>query len=148
MRAAARKRVRALSVLSRVKEREIDAVTADLRRLQDEVGRLRRDRQGLEEGLEENAQTETLEGSFFIARYARSVREQMSAIDRQVAELTPKLTALEDRMRELFVESKTYESLQARISVEEIRSRQRREADALEEAHLLRRARRVPLTGS
>lgn len=142
MRAPARKRVRALSVLGRIKDQEIDAVTAELRRLQDRIGQLRQDRRGLEEGLEANAQTDTLEGSLFIARYARSVREQISGIDRRIAEITPRCDALEALMRDLFTEAKTYESLQGRIRIGELRSQQARETAALEEMFLLRRASR------
>jgi len=140
MRALARKRVRALTVLTRIKDQEIDEVTVELRRLQDRLGHLRAERRDMERRLEENARTDTLEGSFFIARYARAVRVQISTLDHQIAEITPRSDALEARMRGLFAEAKTYESLQGRIQLEELRSRQKREAEALEEMFLLRRA--------
>lgn len=141
MRAPARRRVRALNVLGRIKDQEIDAVTKELRNLQERVAEMRADRQALEERLEENARTETLEGSLFLARYARAVRQQMSGIDQRIAQVTPRLDALETRMRSLFAEAKTYESLQGRISLEELKERQRRESADLEEAFLLRWAR-------
>jgi predicted nucleic acid-binding Zn-ribbon protein len=138
MRAPARKRVRALTVLARIKDQQIESVTAELRLLQDRIGQLREDRRGLEGRLEANAQTDTLEGSLFIARYARAVREQIAVIDHEISRETPRLDALEARMRDLFTEAKTYESLQGRIRTGELRRQKELEEAALEEMFLMR----------
>lgn len=142
MRPTARQRVRALTVLTRIREQEIDATTKELRNLQDRVAEMRAERRALEAGLEENARTETLEGTLFLARYARSVRERMSGIDLKIDQITPRLDALETRMRGLFSEAKTYDTLQARIRLSELREGRRRDAAELEETYLLRWSRK------
>jgi flagellar export protein FliJ len=134
------RRVRALGVLTRLKEREIDEVTRELSRLQQMIAALLADRGRLEAELAENAQVETLEGSFFLARYARSVRESIGRIDKRVAEIRPACDALETRMRALFTETKTYESLEVRIRAQAVRDRRRREEAEMEETHLARLA--------
>ncbi len=138
MRGAAGRRVRALGVLTRLREQEIDQVSGELRRLQGLLAELRAERDRLEAGLAENAKVDTLEGSFFLARYARDVRARISGLDRRAAELHPQREALEVRMRDLYVEAKTYESLETRIRAGAARDRARKETAALEEAHLLR----------
>jgi len=138
MRGPQGRRVRALGVLTRIKEREIDEVTRDLSRLQGMIAELHKERDRLETELAENAQVETLEGSFFLARYARSVREAVGRIDKRVAEIKPACDALEARMRGLFTEAKTFESLETRIRASVIRDRRRREEAEMEEAHLAR----------
>lgn len=142
MRGGAARRVRALGVLCRLREREIDQVTGELRRLQERLAELEAERGRLESGLTENAQVDTLEGSFFLARYARDVRARITGLERLAAELSPQREALEARMRDLYVEAKTYESLETRIRAAAARDRARKETTALEEAHLLRMAAR------
>ncbi|MCA9770842.1 MAG: hypothetical protein KC466_00450 [Myxococcales bacterium] len=138
MRGPAGRRVRALNVLSRLREEEVNRVTGELRRLQGQIAELAAERGRLEAGLAENAHVDTLEGSFFLARYARDVRSRLLGLDRRVAEITPLCTALEERIRDLYVEAKTYDSLEVRIRAAAVRDRARREAEALEEAHLIR----------
>lgn len=140
MRGPERKRVKALGVLTRLKEREIDEVTRELSRVQQMIAALLGNRERLERELAENAQVDTLEGSFFLARYARSVRESISRIDKRVAEIRPACDQLEARMRGLFTEAKTYESLEVRIRAKAARDRQRREEAEMEEGHLARLA--------
>lgn len=138
MRGQAGRRVRALNVLTRLREQEIDRVTGELRRLQGLIAQIGAERLRLETGLAENANVETLEGSFFLARYARDVRSRIAALDRRAAEITPQCARIEEMIRDLYVESKTFESLELQIRAGAVRDRARREAADLEEAHLIR----------
>lgn len=140
MRGPERKRVRALGVLTRLKEREIDDVTRELSRLQQMIAQLVDERGRLEAELSENTQVETLEGSFFLARYARSMREAIGRIDKRIAEISPACDQLEERMRGLFTEAKTYEALEVRIKAKAARERRKREEAEMEEGHLARLA--------
>jgi prefoldin subunit 5 len=139
---AAKRRVRALGVLTRLREGEIDQLSAELRLLQERIAGLREEQARLRDALEQNARVETLEAGFFLARYARSVRDRVGGIERRISELEPRRSALEARIQDLFVEAKTYETVEGRIRATAVRNRSIREADALAESFLMRSAHR------
>ena len=140
MNGAAKRRVRALGVLTRLREGEIDQLRAELRLLQERIGGMREEQALLRSQLEQNARVETLEAGFFLARYARSVRDRVAGIERRISELDPRRAALERRIQDLFIEAKTFESVEGRIRAKAARERAGREAEALAETFLLRSA--------
>lgn len=140
MRRETARRIKALNVLTRLREQEIDHSSGELRRLQNAVEAIRKERGQLQLQLEENERVNTLEGGFLLARYTRNVRSRMALLHQKLSEITPRLLALEERIRDLYLEAKTYESLELELRLSHLHQCRRLEEKILEEMYLARMA--------
>lgn len=133
-------RIRALGVMATLHERAIEDISRDISGLQAESAALVSEQEDLRDRLKEGVKSDSIEGSFYVARYTRMIHDRIAAAEARLRELRPQLDALEERMMDEFIEKKTLEAMSARLSITEHRRRDRIETMQAEEDHLLRMA--------
>jgi uncharacterized coiled-coil protein SlyX len=134
-------RIRALGVMATLRERAIEDISREMSGLQAEMASLQEERDDMRRRLAEDIRTDSIEGSFYVARYTRMIHDRISQTERRMEAIRPKLEALEERMLDEFIDKKTIEAVSARLAISERRRRDRLESAQAEEDHLLRLAR-------
>ncbi len=130
---ATRRRIRALSVMERVKKLETEEQARETGMLQSRMTTLEAEKKTLLRRLSTQTQNGGVEGAEYLGRFIRSIRAEVERLDTERARLRPELEEAEKRLREKLAEQKTYEILKAARLAELAQIARRNEARALED---------------
>ena len=133
-----RRRIRALDVLARVKKQEAEAISRDLNALRSEIAAMDAEIADRQKRMVNDIAVDTIEGSFYVAGYVRSLHAEIARLQERIKTLQPKCDALEDAVRQVYAERKTNETVSKRMSLQMRVDRGRKEMAAMEEQHLAR----------
>lgn len=133
-----RRRIRALDVLARVKKQEADSLSRDLNVLRAEIAAMEEDIADRQRRMVHDIAVDTLEGSFYVAGYVRSLHAEIARLQERIKALQPKCDALEDAVRDVYIQRKTNEAVAQRMRLQMRSDRERRETALMEEQHLAR----------
>lgn len=133
-----RRRIRALDVLARVKKQEADSLSRDLNVLRAEIAAMEEDIADRQRRMVHDIAVDTLEGSFYVAGYVRSLHAEIARLQERIKALQPKCDALEDSVRDVYIQRKTNEAVAQRMRLQMRSDRDRRETSLMEEQHLAR----------
>lgn len=133
-------RTRALALMERLRGLEIEEQAQELGILRSTVERMQRDRDILSNRLREESHVDSLEleAAPYVGRFIEAMRNEVAFIEQQMVEIQPRLTELEDKLRDLFQDQKVYETLRLTRIRQAAREAERRETAELEELTLLR----------
>lgn len=133
-----KRRIRALDVLARVKKQEAEAISRDLNALRSEIAQMEEEIADRQNRMVNDIAVDTIEGSFYVAGYVRSLHAEIARLQERIKTLQPKCDALEDAVRQVYAERKTNETVSKRMSLQMRADRARKEMVAMEEQHLSR----------
>lgn len=109
-----KRRLESLRLLERLRRQDIESRTIELTRLRGEMAVLEDEKRDLLRRLAEETHVTSLEAAAYLPQFIRSVRERIATLDAKATALRPKLEAVEDAVRALFLEKRTYEVLRQR----------------------------------
>ena len=135
---AARRRLKALDVMERLKRLDTEREARSTAQLRDRMARLNSEKQALLQRLSGESRIEGLEGAPYLGRFIRSIRAEVDRISHEAAILAPEVAAAEDRLRDALAEQKTFEILRLKRLTEERAAQKKREARELDELSLMR----------
>jgi len=135
---AARRRLKALDVMERLKRLDTEREARSTAQLRDRMARLDSEKQVLLHRLSGESRIDGLEGAPYLGRFIRSIRAEVDRISHEASKLAPEVAAPEDRLRAALSEQKTYETLRLKRLTEERDAQKKREAKELDELSLLR----------
>ena len=135
---AARRRLKALDVMERLKRLDTEREARSTAQLRDRMNRLDSEKQALLHRLSGESRIDGLEGAPYLGRFIRSIRAEVDRISHEASKLAPEVAAAEDRLRAALSEQKTYETLRLKRLTEERDAQKKREAKELDELSLLR----------
>lgn len=135
---AARRRLKALDVMERLKRLDTEREARSTAQLRDRMNRLDSEEQALLHRLSGESRIDGLEGAPYLGRFIRSIRAEVDRISHEASKLAPEVAAAEDRLRAALAEQKTYEILRLKRLTEERDAQKKREAKDLDELSLLR----------
>lgn len=133
---AARRRIRALGVMERVKRLDTERQARDTGAIRDRMRGLERDRQSLLQRISQESRVEGMEGAAYLGRFIRSIRAEIERLETEIARLRPELEAAEEALRAALAEQKTFEILRLSRMRAELRADRKRAAAALDEIAL------------
>ena len=133
---AARRRIRALGVMERVKTLDTERQARDTGAIRDRMRGLERDRQSLLQRISQESRVEGMEGAAYLGRFIRSIRAEIERLETEIARLRPELDAAEEALRAALAEQKTFEILRLSRMRAELRADRKRTAAALDEIAL------------
>ncbi|AQS46953.1 hypothetical protein BMG03_03440 [Thioclava nitratireducens] len=134
----ARNRIAALEVIGRLRRRELEEQAGELSKLNAQVARLESERDTLTARARAELHVTSPETAPYAAGFREAVRETVSWLDQEIGTLNERRVPLEDRMRELFREAKTYDTLLDRARAERAAELAKREQAQVEERTLQR----------
>lgn len=133
-----RRRLAALSLLKRLKKHEMELNARELGALRLEAVELVRQKQGLEDGIQQQTQDLDVTLTPYMRRFLPAAKAEIRNLDVNIANLARPITALEENISNKFREFKTFDimhnSLKERIQQEQ----EAREVAAAEEVLLAR----------
>lgn len=135
---AARRRLKALDVMERLKRLDTEREARSTAQLRDRMARLDSEKQALLQRLSGESRIEGLEGAPYLGRFIRSIRAEVDRISHEAAILAPEVAAAEARLRDALAEQKTFEILRLKRLTEERAAQKKREARDLDELSLMR----------
>jgi len=135
---AARRRLKALDVMERLKRLDTEREARSTAQLRDRMARLDSEKQALLHRLSGESRIDGLEGAPYLGRFIRSIRAEVDRISHEASKLAPEVAAAENRLRAALSEQKTYETLRLKRLAEERDAQKKREAKELDELSLLR----------
>ena len=135
---AARRRLKALDVMERLKRLDTEREARSTAQLRDRMNLLDSEKQALLHRLSGESRIDGLEGAPYLGRFIRSIRAEVDRISHEASKLAPEVAAAEDRLRAALAEQKTYEILRLKRLTEERDAQKKREAKDLDELSLLR----------
>ena len=133
---AARRRIRALGTMERVKRMETEQKARDSAAIRDRMGRMEREKQALLRRISQESRVDGVEGAAYLGRFIRSIRAEIERLDAEMARLRPELNRAEERLRAAMAEQKTFEILKVSRIAAEHRAEKKREAARLDEIAL------------
>lgn len=133
---AARRRIRALGTMERVKRMETEQKARDSAAIRDRMGRMEREKQALLRRISQESRVDGVEGAAYLGRFIRSIRAEIERLDTEMARLRPELNRAEERLRAAMAEQKTFEILKVSRIAAEHRAEKKREAARLDEIAL------------
>ena len=133
---AARRRIRALGTMERVKRRETEQKARDSAAIRDRMNRMEREKQALLRRISQESRVDGVEGAAYLGRFIRSIRAEIERLDAEMARLRPELNRAEERLRAAMAEQKTFEILKVSRIAAEHRAEKKREAARLDEIAL------------
>ena len=133
---AARRRIRALGTMERVKRMETEQKARDSAAIRDRMGRMEREKQALLRRISQESRVDGVEGAAYLGRFIRSIRAEIERLDAEMARLRPELNRAEERLRAAMTEQKTFEILKVSRIAAEHRAEKKREAARLDEIAL------------
>jgi len=133
---AARRRIRALGVMERVKTLDTERQARETGAIRDRMRGLERDRQSLLQRISQESRVEGMEGAAYLGRFIRSIRAEIERLETEIARLRPELEAAEEALRAALAEQKTFEILRLSRMRAELRADRKRAAAALDEIAL------------
>lgn len=133
---AARRRIRALGVMERVKTLDTERQARDTGAIRDRMRGMERDRQSLLQRISQESRVEGMEGAAYLGRFIRSIRAEIERLETEIARLRPELDAAEEALRAALAEQKTFEILRLSRMRAELRADRKRTAAALDEIAL------------
>ncbi|KFE35664.1 flagellar export protein FliJ [Thioclava atlantica] len=134
----ARDRIAALDVIGRLRRRELEEQAAELATLNAQVARLEGERDTLVARARDELHVTSLETAPYAAGFREAVRETVSWLDTEIGALNQRRQPLEDRMRALFQDAKTYDKLLEQARAKKAADLARREQAQIEERTLQR----------
>lgn len=132
----ARRRIRALGTMERVKRMETEQKARDSAAIRDRMGRMEREKQALLRRISQESRVDGVEGAAYLGRFIRSIRAEIERLDAEMARLRPELNRAEERLRAAMAEQKTFEILKVSRIAAEHRAEKKREAARLDEIAL------------
>ncbi|WP_417743923.1 flagellar export protein FliJ [Salipiger sp.] len=135
---AARRRLKALDVMERLKRLDTEREARSTAQLRDRMARLDSEKQALLQRLSGESRIEGLEGAPYLGRFIRSIRAEVDRISHEAAILAPEVAAAEARLGDALSEQKTFEILRLKRITEERVVQKKREARELDELSLMR----------
>ncbi|MGR3372826.1 flagellar export protein FliJ [Pseudooceanicola nanhaiensis] len=133
---AARRRIRALGTMERVKRMETEQKARDSAAIRDRMNRMEREKQALLRRISQESRVDGVEGAAYLGRFIRSIRAEIERLDAEMARLRPELNRAEERLRAAMAEQKTFEILKVSRIAAEHRAEKKREAARLDEIAL------------
>ena len=133
-----RRRIRALDVLARVKKQEAEAISRDLAALRAEIAAMEEEIADREHRMVHDIAVDTIEGSFYVAGYVRSLHAEIARLQERIKALQPRCDALEEAVRQVFAQRKSHETMADRMRLQMRQDRNRKEMALMEEQHLAR----------
>ena len=133
---AARRRIRALGTMERVKRMETEQKARDSAAIRDRMSRMEREKQALLRRISQESRVDGVEGAAYLGRFIRSIRAEIERLDAEMARLRPELNRAEERLRAAMAEQKTFEILKVSRIAAEHRAEKKREAARLDEIAL------------
>lgn len=130
---AGRRRLRALSVMERVKRQETESRAAALGELRARMAVLERDKETLLRRITTESHVDGVEGAAYLGRFIRAIRAEIERTETEIARHKPELDRAEDALRQALAEQKTYEILRLTRLAEDREAQARREAAAMDE---------------
>lgn len=128
----ARRRIRALGIVERVKRLETETQAAETAAIRDRMLRLEADKQSLLQKISRESRVDGVEGAAYLGRFIRSIRAEIERVETDIARLRPDLTKAEDALREALSEQKTFEILRLSRMAAELKADRKREAARLD----------------
>lgn len=133
---AARRRIRALATMERVKRMETEQKARDAAAIRDRMGRMEREKQSLLRRISQESRIDGMEGAAYLGRFIRSIRAEIERLDAEMTRLRPDLNRAEETLRAAMAEQKTFEILKVSRIAAEHRAEKKREAARLDEIAL------------
>lgn len=133
---AARRRIRALGTMERVKRLETEQKARATAAIRDRMIRLEREKQSLLQRISQEARVEGMEGAAYLGRFIRSIRAEVERLDAEMTRIRPELERAEDMLRAAISDQKTFEILKVSRMAAEHRAEKKREAQRLDEIAL------------
>lgn len=133
---AARRRIRALGLMERVKTLETEKKARETAEIRDRMITLENDKQTLLRRISQESRVEGMEGAAYLGRFIRSIRAEVERLDAEMARIRPELTRAEESLRAALAEQKTFEILRLTRVAAEHRAEKKREAAKLDEIAL------------
>ncbi len=128
-----RRRIRALSIMERVKRLETERQAQETGALRDRMRGFEAEKQTLIRRLSGESRTEGIEGAAYLGRFIRSIRAEVERLDTEIARLRPDLDRAEEALRAALAEQKRYEILMRARIAEDHRATRKREAARMDE---------------
>ena len=131
-----RKRGDGLATLSRLKRHELETVAAEIADLNRALGRLEAERRELRDSLHERGDPDAIESTRVLSNFIRNVSETLRGKEAEAQRLQESNAETFVRMSTLFAEAKRIDLVARRRRESELRTRDRAETTARNEAIL------------
>ncbi|MGY6704299.1 flagellar FliJ family protein [Roseinatronobacter sp.] len=138
------KRIKTLTVLERLRRHEMLADAHELATIRSHVAQLNDTRNRMLEELKREAHLVSLEAAAYVGAYIRAVRNEIVQIDKALAQIMPRLDALEAIVADKFRNIKTISLARERAEKHQQHITDKKETAENDMLSLMRHVRKTP----
>lgn len=136
------RRIAALELIERLRKHEMEGEVRELGLLNGRIDALEQERRALVARLDREAHIVSVEAAPYVGSFIRTIREEITTRDNEIAQLSRRAAKLEAAVREKYREVKTFSTVLDQTRSALARDRDRRDTAALDEQISLRWPRR------
>ena len=130
---AAKRRLRALRTVERVKEMETQEKAAKAAELRAQVDQFETEKRALLNHIDGKSLNHWIEGAPYLGQFIRSIRAEIERLQFEISKLEPARNRAERDLRDALAEQKTFEILRLRRLAEEKHAAKKREAARMDD---------------